>query len=211
MGKACDHCRAVPPSVLGNLLPCAAPRPPFPGARRPLGLDGWRFAFVSLAAVSAAAGVANLLLTEEPLRQQQHAAPKAGWTPPCQGSPAAAPGAAAAPASPWCEAAAGGGDGERQPLRWGAPREGGSPRQRAAAASKEWAAAEPSGEPGWQAASGRQQHVGACDGPGLPLREQARRICAEVLCVLRVPTFVLIVVQASRGPRGAHVGTDAST
>ena len=41
------------------------------GGHRPLGLEGWRFAFLSLAAVSAAAGVANLLLTEDPQWAEQ--------------------------------------------------------------------------------------------------------------------------------------------
>eukprot|EP00887_Chlorella_sp_A99_P006616 scaffold3.g6616.t1 len=43
------------------------------GSRRPLGVEGWRFAFLSMAAVSAAAGVASLLWAGDPSRpNQQH-------------------------------------------------------------------------------------------------------------------------------------------
>lgn len=176
-----------------------------PGAHRPLGLDGWRFAFVSLAAVSAATGAANLLYTEDPLRQQQqqHASGKAGRSQ----AGAAASEAPAPQTGPWEEGAAGDRDSERQPLRWGGAREGGSPRQRPAAAGKQdLAAAESSparshdsSEPSCQAAPGLQLNGGSSDGRAPPLGAQWRRIGAEVLAVLRVPTFVLIVVQASRG------------
>ncbi|KAL4424385.1 hypothetical protein ABPG75_001686, partial [Micractinium tetrahymenae] len=179
------------------------------GAHRPLGLEGWRFAFVSLAAVAAAAGVANLIFTEDPLRQQPAAA-KAGYKVPSRGSPAAA--AAGAPAGSWEEAGGDeGGDSERQPLRWGAAQERGSPRQRPAAASKPGLAAagrlstcsSPGSEPCCQAAGQPEQPHGGPQEKELPLRARAQHIGAEVLAVLRIPTFALIVVQASGGIAGS--------
>ena len=60
------------------------PAPPAAGAHRPLGIDGWRLAFLAVAAVSALAGLLNALFTQDPRRgsaeQQDH--DHHGWGPP---------------------------------------------------------------------------------------------------------------------------------
>lgn len=59
--------------------PLHTPAAPAAASHRPLGIEGWRVAFVSLAATSAAAGAANLLLAEDPRRvaAQKQAAQRA--------------------------------------------------------------------------------------------------------------------------------------
>lgn len=190
------------------------------GAHRPLGLEGWRFAFLSLAAISAATGAANLLLTEDPLHVQPGApAPLMGGKAPARGRAAAAAaaeagiegeaGVASAPAGADegddAEAglAAGEQDSERQPLRAAGQGQlssgegegssgggGGGPSPARAGGAGSKPALAGIGQE--DSAYGRSVSVRL---PQVPLRERVRGIAAEVATVVRIPTFLIIVAQ----------------
>lgn len=171
------------------------------GAHRPLGLEGWRFAFLALAAVSAATGVANLLLTEDPpreaQRQQQQRQRQLGRLPLL--APGRQPGSLEEPAEAVADAPAGPGEGDEgqtAPLQHHSvtvlPIEGGSgastPRPpptppetpRPPAAVLHYSSSLAAGS-----LRHRRQRAVA----------QLREVTSEIGAVLRIPTFLLIVAQ----------------
>ncbi|EFN50878.1 hypothetical protein CHLNCDRAFT_141677 [Chlorella variabilis] len=149
-------------------------------SHRPLGLEGWRFAFLSLAAVSGAAGVANLLLTEDPLYERRRRRQR-------QQAPAAAADALAAVVVDG-EAAAAGGEAGPDAIAAG----------RAAAEEAELEAVErrsPSSDRSGQRGGWLRTPLRSAQG----LLAAARPVAREVASVLRIPTFRIIVLQGIMG------------
>ena len=206
--------------------------PPPAGSHRPLGLEGWRFAFLSLAAVSGAAGVANLLLTEDPLYERRRRRQR-------QQAPAAAADALAAVVVDGEAAAAGGEAGpdaiaagraaaEEAELEAVERRSPSSDRSGVGGRPAGW---DGGGSPGGQPGAGssrdgpdprpRPSKAGSPSAPAwrqqrggwlrTPLRSAqgllaaARPVAREVASVLRIPTFRIIVLQVSSGTAGPAV------
>lgn len=180
----CRGALAAPPSSTPPTTSHSLVRAPA-GAHAPLGMQGWRFAFLSLALVSAATGAANLLLTVDPQRQgqqlslprhqdslsllQQEQALQQLSTLAVAGVPAGA--------EPEEGAA-----GERQTLLPASREVSGSLVPADGSRSKPDV---PGQWPGEAAAAPPSMSAGA------------RQVAGEVGHVLRTPTFAIIVVQAS--------------
>lgn len=199
------------------------------GSHRVLGLEGWRFAFLSLAGVSAAAGTANLLLTEDPQKDPQRsmqqdelalldskepgitvdgasggAAPASGIAVPASGSHSAEETAkakelASAPAAGPPDAA----DSELQLLR----RQLFSSNSSAGSGDDSGYIQEPlpatrQRSPGTPSATNeRQGHMPRLQDSNTrkQLLPAARAILADVGRVVRIPTFLIIVLQGIAG------------
>ena len=176
------------------------------GGHRPLGMEGWRFAFLSLAAVSAAAGVANLLLTEDPQRaQQQQLLRQRQWQQQlgeqAQGeegkevAPAAGAAAAGAHArSPQAPA------GWRQPVTAALPA---GPDHSVAAAETEPLRPNTSAALSVTPAHQPKPQQLSLPLPAAPL-QQLKGVLREVGSVVRIPTFLIIVLQARLRPLAAQ-------
>lgn len=157
------------------------------GSHRPLGMEGWRFAFLSLACVSAATGVANLLLATDPLRDQPplsaaHALSKSGRVSAAELEllqPGSVTGAATGQqlATP-CQH----GESEAEAL---------SRRQPHDSASSSCARQQPALAGSFPAFQGSQSKQRWCAAMG----PAARQIAADIWSVLRIPTFGIIVAQ----------------
>ncbi|KAI3436365.1 hypothetical protein D9Q98_002418 [Chlorella vulgaris] len=161
------------------------------GSHRPLGMEGWRFAFLSLACVSAATGVANLLLATDPLRDQPplsaaHAISKSGRVSAAELEllqPGSVTGAATGQqlATPWQH-----GESEAEAL---------SRRQPHDSASSSCARQQPALAGSFPAFQGSQSKQRWCAAMG----PAARQIAADIGSVLRIPTFGIIVAQGIMG------------
>lgn len=170
------------------------------GSYRPLGLDGWRVAFGSLAAAAAAAGIANLVLAADPLRRGPQSSPQLPEDE-AEARQASHRGRGsvkqgAAPAGPEEELAL-----LRRPERVSVATNSSSSE----APADEHAQGSTDG-PGSGAGPNQadQVELGVPPPPAQP-RLDLRGLLADVASVLRIPTFLIIVLQASGWLRVAGI------
>lgn len=192
-GAVVVGCQLRKQTALRSCDACAA------GAHRPLGLDGWRVAFASLAAAAAVAGAANLALAADPLRPAGGAQPppklarvEVAALPPVRhgsGSRKHGSAAVAAPAGP---------DEELELLallqRQGAGLGGGDSRSTEAPADGHLEG--PADGPSSGGVSQLDPPEHRAPPPPAQPRLDLRGLAADVASVLRIPTFLIIVLQA---------------